>query len=74
LYGDSQTEAGPGFVHIEEISARSKENNWVITPHRHSGLFQVLFLPAYFSRFFRARVSTSPSEYRKANNYETHSV
>lgn len=44
LYGENRVETDPGFVHIEDISARSKANNWVIKPHRHAGLFQVLFL------------------------------
>ena len=42
LYGeprDSSVEVG---IHIEEIVERSKGQNWVIKPHRHGKLFQVL--------------------------------
>ena len=42
LYGESSTSQDPGFVHIEDIAARSGEIGWVIKPHRHGNLFQIL--------------------------------
>lgn len=44
LYGDSNLNRDPGFVHIEDIAARSRERDWVIKPHRHGGMFQILCL------------------------------
>lgn len=44
LYGESSTNLDPGFVHIEDISARSKDQDWIIKPHRHGKMFQVLFV------------------------------
>lgn len=42
LYGESSISQDPGFVHIEDIAARSREIDWVIKPHRHSNMFQIL--------------------------------
>lgn len=42
LYGDVRNSSDPGFVHIEEISDRSEKSNWIIEPHRHNQLFQIL--------------------------------
>ncbi len=42
LYGENPVNSDPGFVHIEEIADRSSDLGWVIKPHRHSKLFQVL--------------------------------
>ena len=42
LYGESSLNQDPGFVHIENISARSSENGWLIKPHRHGKMFQLL--------------------------------
>lgn len=42
LYGERARNLDPEFVHIEEIAARSSPNDWVIKPHRHAHLFQVL--------------------------------
>lgn len=42
LYGESSVSQDPGFVHIEDIAARSREIGWVIKPHRHANLFQIL--------------------------------
>lgn len=42
LYGESSISQDPGFVHIEDIAARSREIGWVIKPHRHGNLFQIL--------------------------------
>lgn len=42
LYGERFVDNDPGFVHIEDIAARSSGLDWVIQPHRHSRLFQVL--------------------------------
>jgi AraC family transcriptional activator of pobA len=42
LYGESSVSQDPGFVHIEDIGARSEEIGWLIKPHRHDNLFQIL--------------------------------
>ena len=42
LYGESSPSQDPGFVHIEDIAARSSEIGWLIKPHRHGRMFQVL--------------------------------
>lgn len=42
LYGESSASQDPGFVHIEDIAARSREIGWRIKPHRHDNLLQVL--------------------------------
>ena len=42
LYGESLVSTDPGLVHIEDISERSQNLGWVIKPHRHSELLQVL--------------------------------
>lgn len=42
LYGESIVSKDPGFVHIEDIAARSKEIGWLIKPHRHNNMFQLL--------------------------------
>jgi len=42
LYGETAFRHKPEFVHIEDIRARSERNGWVIKPHRHGHLFQVL--------------------------------
>lgn len=42
LYGDRQASGEPDFVHIEDIEARSSDLGWVIKPHRHKHLFQVI--------------------------------
>lgn len=44
LYGETSFRHKPEFVHIEDIRARSERNGWVIKPHRHGHLFQVLCL------------------------------
>lgn len=42
LYGESGESQDPGFVHIEDIAARSREIGWRIKPHRHDNMLQVL--------------------------------
>jgi AraC family transcriptional activator of pobA len=42
LYGETIFRHKPEFVHIEDIRARSERNGWVIKPHRHGHLFQIL--------------------------------
>lgn len=42
LYGEPLINSDPGFVHIEDIAARSSDLGWLIKPHRHSRLLQVL--------------------------------
>lgn len=44
LYGDSLKTSHPDLVHIEEIADRSRNHGWIINTHRHSKLFQVIYL------------------------------
>lgn len=44
LYGEGQPWLTPDFVHVESIAARSRLHQWEIRPHRHHGLFQLLWL------------------------------
>jgi AraC family transcriptional activator of pobA len=44
LYGEAQAWPTPDLIHVESISARSRLHNWEIKPHRHTGLFQLLWL------------------------------
>ncbi len=44
LYRDPNTADDPEFVHIEDIGARSRLYEWQITPHRHTGMFQIVFV------------------------------
>ena len=44
LYGESQAGALPEFVHIENIADRSRSNDWLIKPHRHGRMYQLLWL------------------------------
>lgn len=44
LYGETAFTHKPEFVHIERIHERSERNGWLIKPHRHSHLFQLLFM------------------------------
>lgn len=42
LYGESIQSLEPGYVHIEDVAARSRALDWRIASHRHANLFQVL--------------------------------
>ena len=42
LYGDAFQNTEPGFVHLEDIAARSGELDWEIAPHRHKQLTQFI--------------------------------
>lgn len=44
LYGEDQQWLTPDMVHCEGIASRSRLHNWEIKPHRHHGLFQILWL------------------------------
>ncbi len=44
LYGEGQPWLTPDPVHVESIAARSRQHQWEIRPHRHHGLFQLLWL------------------------------
>lgn len=43
LYGEA-AQPGPELLHVEEILSRSRLYRWEITPHRHQGLYQVLWV------------------------------
>lgn len=44
LYGEYSDDSGLDWVHCETIQSRSRLHNYVIQPHRHERLFQVLSL------------------------------
>ncbi|HZU65416.1 MAG TPA: helix-turn-helix domain-containing protein [Novosphingobium sp.] len=44
LYGEGNGAIAPEFLHIESISSRSSLYEWTISPHSHSGIFQLLML------------------------------
>jgi AraC family transcriptional activator of pobA len=44
LYGEGDSFADPGFVHIETIASRSRLNGWEIRPHSHDTLDQLLVI------------------------------
>jgi len=44
LYGEKAPDLAPDLVHCESIASRSRLHNWEIQPHRHHGLFQMLWL------------------------------
>lgn len=44
LYGEDGPSSTPDLIHCESIAERSRLHNWEIRPHRHHGLFQLLWL------------------------------
>lgn len=42
LYGEADKEAELHFLHVVTIAAQSLLHDWIIAPHRHSNLFQLL--------------------------------
>lgn len=44
LYGSAEEWSTPERVHCETIASRSRLYDWHIRPHRHSGLYQLLYL------------------------------
>lgn len=44
LYGENLDSSTPELIHCESIAERSRLHNWEIKPHRHHGLFQLLWL------------------------------
>lgn len=44
LYGENTQALAPELIHCESIAERSRLHNWEIRPHRHHGLFQLLWL------------------------------
>jgi len=44
LYGEGSAPVAPEFLHIEDIPSRSALYDWVIAPHTHQGLFQILMM------------------------------
>lgn len=43
LYGEKQRWPTPDLVHSETINERSRLHNWDIKPHRHSGLWHLVY-------------------------------
>lgn len=44
LYGEGSVPVAPEFLHIEDIPSRSALYDWVIAPHTHQGIFQLLMV------------------------------
>src|SRR5579883_535359 len=44
LYGESLQPPDERLIHIETIAARSRLHDWIIRPHRHRDLHQVLLI------------------------------
>lgn len=44
LYGEQTKKYTLESLHIESISSRSSSNNWVIRPHRHGHLYQIIVM------------------------------
>ena len=44
LYGERESIADPGFVHVETIERRSRLTGWTIQPHCHDTLDQLLIV------------------------------
>jgi AraC family transcriptional activator of pobA len=44
LYGEEQQIDDPDFIHVEQIAHRSQEHGWVIRPHRHHNMFQMIIM------------------------------
>lgn len=44
LYGEDEAWPTPELLHHESIAERSIIHNWVIRPHRHHDLFQILYI------------------------------
>ncbi|SDI33560.1 AraC family transcriptional regulator, transcriptional activator of pobA [Pseudomonas flavescens] len=44
LYGDTLEWPTPDLLHCESIAKRSRLHDWVIAPHRHPDLLQLLYL------------------------------
>lgn len=61
LYGETALTHKPEFAHIECIYERSERNGWLITPHRHSHLFQILFM---YSGAADVRLDTASSQHK----------
>jgi AraC family transcriptional activator of pobA len=44
LYGEAADDQAYDFIHAEPITARSAVNDWVIAPHSHRYLHQIMFV------------------------------
>src|ERR1035437_169318 len=44
LYGDPPDDGVFDFIHVETIASRSSINDWIIQPHRHRNLYQMLMI------------------------------
>jgi AraC family transcriptional activator of pobA len=44
LYGEGEHIDDPDFIHIEQIAQRSLEDGWVVRPHRHHNMFQMIIM------------------------------
>lgn len=59
LYGESLLNIESGFVHLENIAARSQQLDWEIANHRHDRLIQFIFV---FDNTWRVRLDDKDFE------------
>jgi len=57
LYGETKNPPAAIGIHIENIAERSSGQNWIIKPHRHGKLFQILCI-------FGGEAAVTLDEYR----------
>ncbi|QJD79979.1 helix-turn-helix domain-containing protein [Spirosoma rhododendri] len=51
LYGESYEPRLPGFVHSELHETRCQQHGWVIRPHMHTNLFQIVLIDSGSAEF-----------------------
>jgi len=44
LYGESSFSPDPGYVHIKDLPRNESEYDWIIKPHRHEQMFQIIWI------------------------------
>ena len=50
LYGEAHDWPTPDLLHWESIAQRSRQHDWIIKPHRHSNLLQLLYIESGVTR------------------------
>ena len=50
LYGEDRDWPTPDLLHWESIAQRSRKHDWVIKPHRHSNLLQLIYIETGVTR------------------------
>ena len=50
LYGEDHDWPTPDLLHWESIAQRSRQHDWVIKPHRHGNLLQLIYIESGIAR------------------------